>query len=153
MTDRAASAALAPDPQLVRRGRRGSTVAMLVLPLLAVTGILSVAWTVGVGDRCGGPLPGCGSLRNAGDNPVTVREVTDQTVTHVIVPAGQRVLLGGSSNELHVEAGQCLLVEGGPFWDARTVIVQSAETTGMSHPIDDWGARVQLHHDACPEWS
>lgn len=153
MTDRDPSAALAPDSQPVRRGRRGSTVAVVVLPLLAVTGILAVAWTVGVGDRCGGPLPGCGSLRNAGDNPVTVREVTDQSVTDVVVAAGQRVLLGGSSNELHVDAEQCLIVEGGPSWDARTVIDRTAAATGVLHPIDDWGARVQLHDDACPDRS
>ncbi len=80
--------------------------AVVVLPLLAVTGILVVAWTVGVGDRCGGPLPGCGSLRNAGDTLVTVREVTDQSTTEVAVTAGHRVLLGGSSNLLEADAGK-----------------------------------------------
>ena len=132
MTDRAASAALAPDPQLVRRGRRGSTVAVLVLPLLAVTGILSVAWTVGVGDRCGGPLPGCGSLRNAGDNPVTLREVTDQSVTEVVVAAGQRVLLGVLFREVVVDpadgwGSDCgvvpvVIVEVQPAWQRRAAL-------------------------------
>ncbi|WP_193597858.1 MULTISPECIES: hypothetical protein [Micrococcales] len=74
-------------------------------------------------------------------------------MTDVVVAAGQRVLLGGSSNELHVDAGQCLIVEGGPSWDARTVIDRTAAATGVLHPIDDWGARVQLHDDACPDRS
>ncbi|WP_186806243.1 hypothetical protein [Microbacterium aerolatum] len=52
-----------------------------------------------------------------------------------------------------VAAGQCLIVEGGPSWDARTVIDRTAAATGVLHPIDDWGARVQLHDDACPDRS
>lgn len=118
------SAALAPEPQRVRRGRRGSKLVAFGLPLLAVTGVLTVAWTTGLGDSCGGPVPECGSLRNAGDTPVTVREVAADpgSDTESVVAAGERVLLGGVVNELRVDARQCLLVEGGPFWDARTVI-------------------------------
>jgi hypothetical protein len=145
------SAALAPEPQRVRRGRRGSTLAVFVLPLLAVTGVLTVAWTTGLGDPCGGPVPGCGSLRNAGDTPVTVRAVTDPSDTEMVVAAGERVLLGGTVNEVRVEAGHCLIVEGGPFWDARTVIDQTVSASGSWHPIDDWGARVYAVPGDCPD--
>ncbi|TFC90049.1 hypothetical protein [Cryobacterium sp. TMT4-31] len=107
MSDLDPSVDLDSQPQTVRRGRRGVTPAVLALPLLAVAGILVVAWTVGVDDTCGGPVPGCGSLRNSGDIPVTVRAVIDCTT----------------------------------------------EATGVWHPVDDKGARVQLHDRPCPESS
>jgi hypothetical protein len=124
---------------------------VFALPLLAVAGILVVAWTAGVGDTCGGPVPGCGSLRNAGDIPVTVRAVIDQSDTETLVEGGERVLLGDWRNGVRVDHEQCLVVEGGPFWDALTVIDRTTEATGVWHPVDDWGARVQLHDGACPE--
>jgi len=127
--------------------------AVFALPLLAVTGILVVAWTAGVGGTCGGPVPGCGSLRNAGDVPVTVRAVIDQSDSETLVEGGKQVLLGGWRNEVRVDYGQCLVVEGGPFWDARTVIDRTADATGVWHPVDDWGAQVQLHNGPCPERS
>ena len=150
MSDRDPSVAPA-DPQTVRRGLRVSPAAAFALPLLAVAGILVVAWTAGVGDTWGGPVPGCSSLRNAGDNPVPVRAVIDQSDTETLVEVGERVLLGDWRNGVRVDHGQCLVVEGGPFWDALTVIDRTTEATGVWHPIDDWGARLQLHAGACPE--
>ncbi|POH71256.1 hypothetical protein C3B59_01220 [Cryobacterium zongtaii] len=153
MRDLDPSVDLYSQPQTVRRGRRGVTPAVLALPLLAVAGILGVAWTFGVEDACGGPVPGCGSLRNAGDIPVTVRAVIDQPDTETLVGGGARALLGGWSNGVRVDRGQCLTVEGGPFWDTLTVIDRTTEATGVWHPVDDWGARVQLHDRPCPESS
>lgn len=151
MSDLDPSVALASDPQTARRVRRVSTAVVFALPLLAVAGILVVAWTAGVGDTCGGPVPGCGSLRNAGDIPLTVRAVIDQSDTKTLVEGGERVLLGDWRNGVWVDHEQCLVVEGGPFWDALTVIDRTTEATGVWHPVDDWGARVQLHDGACPE--
>ncbi len=150
MSDRDPSVASA-DPQTVRRGLRVSPAAAFALPLLAVAGILVVAWTAGIEDTCGGPVPGCSSLRNAGDIPVTVRAVIDQPDTETLVEGGERVLLGDWRNGVRVDHGQCLVVEGGPFWDALTVIDRTTEATGVWHSVDDWGARVQLHAGACPE--
>lgn len=144
---------VAPDSDLetVRRGLRVSSVAVFALPLLALAGSLVVAWNAGVEDTCGGPVPGCSSLRNAGDIPVTVRAVIDQSDTETLVEGGERVLLGDWRNGVRVDHEQCLVVEGGPFWDALTVIDRTTEATGVWHPVDDWGARVQLHDGACPE--
>ncbi|KGJ74472.1 hypothetical protein GY21_10570 [Cryobacterium roopkundense] len=124
---------------------------MFALPLLALVGILVVAWTAGVEDTCGGPVPGCSSLRNAGDIPVMVRAVIDQYDTETLVEGGERVLLGDWRNGVRVDHGQCLVIEGGPFWDALTVIDRTTEATGVWHPFDDWGAWLWLHGGACPE--
>lgn len=155
MADRVPSAALAPEPQRVRRGRRGLTWATFLLSGLAVAGVLGVAWVTGFGDPCGGPLPGCGNLRNAGDLPVTVQAITstpagDQVSTAVVV-SDERGVLRGATNEVRVEAGHCLIVEGGPFWDARSVIDRTTESTGVWHPVDEWGAWVTLHDGPCPD--
>lgn len=144
------STALNPTPRR-RRGRLPA--AVLVLPLVAVAGILSVAWTAGLGEQCGGPLPGCGILRNTGDTPVTVRAFVDDAVTESVVGSGDRLMLRGVGNEVRVDAGQCLILEGGPFWNARTVIDRTQTPTGHWYPVDDWGARVQLHADSCPDGS
>lgn len=150
MADRSTSAALAPDSPRAKRSRRGLTPAVLALPLIALTGVLIVAWASGLGDACGGPLPGCGNLRNAGEAPVTVREVVGQSRTEVDVATGERVMLGGSSNEVRVDPGQCLVVEGGPFWDSRTVIDRTAATAEVVwHSVDDWGAWVYLREGEC----
>jgi len=153
MSDLDPSVAPASDPQTVRRGLQVSSAPVFALPLLALAGILVVAWTVGVEDTCGGPVPGCSSLRNAGDIPVTVRAIIDQSDTETLIERGERVLLGDWRNGVRVDHGQCLVVEGGPFWDALTVIDRTTELTGVWHPLDDWGARVQLHDWACPEAS
>ena len=63
----------------------------------------------------------------------------------------ERVLLGYWRNGKGIDRGQCLVVEGGPFWDALTVIDRTTEATRVWHPVDNWGARVQLHDGACSE--
>ncbi|MDJ0348955.1 hypothetical protein [Cryobacterium sp. PH29-G1] len=151
MSDLNPSVAPASDPQTVRRDLRVSSATVFAVPLLALAGILVVAWTAGVEDTCGGPVPGCSSLRNAGDIPVTVRAVIDKSDTETLVEGGERVLLGDWRNGVRVDHEQCLVVEGGPFWDALTVIDRTTETTGVWHPVDDWGARLHLHDGACPE--
>ena len=125
--------------------------AVFVLPLVALSAILLVAWNAGVGGTCGGPVPGCGSVHNAGDIPVTVRAVIDQPETETLVEAGTQTLLGDWRSGVRVNDGQCLFVEGGPFWDALTVIDRTTDSTGVWHPIDDWGAQVQLHNGPCPD--
>jgi len=142
---------LASDPQTARNSRRGSALAVFVLPLVALSAILLVAWNAGVGGTCGGPVPGCGSVRNAGGIPVTVRAVIDQSETETLVEGGKQVLLGGWRSGVRVDYGQCLVVEGGPFWNVLTVIDRSTDWTGVWQPIDDWGAQVQLHNGPCPD--
>ena len=149
------SAVPAPVPQRERRGRRGFAWGTLLLPAIAVAGVLGVSWVSGVGDTCGGAVPGCGNVRNAGDVPVTVRALTPtagaEEVTTTVVSPEERALLRGVVNEVRAEAGQCLLAEGGPFWNARTVIDRTADTTGAWHLVDDWGARLILRDGICPE--
>ena len=151
MSDLDPSVTLASSAQAAGRGRRGSTLAVFVLLPVALSGILVVAWNAGVGGTCGGPVPGCGSVRNAGGIPVTVRAVIDQSETETLVEGGKQVLLGGWRSGVRVDYGQCLVVEGGPFWNALTVIDRATETTGVWHPIDDWGAQLQLHNGPCPD--
>ena len=153
MSDLDTSVARASDPQTARRGLPISSAAVFALPLLALAGFVVVARTAGVEGTCGGPVPGCSSLRNAGDIPVTVRAVIDQSDTQTLIAGGERVLLGDWRNGVRVDHEQCLVVEGGPFWDALTVIDRTTEATGVWHPVDDWGARLELHDGACPESS
>lgn len=105
------SAAPAPGPHRARRGRRGPTWPVFLLPAVAVCAVLGVGWVSGFGDRCGGPVPGCGNLRNAGDVPVTIRALTPspggtETQTMTVAPQ-ERAALTGVVNEVRVEAGQC----------------------------------------------
>ncbi|MFE7843567.1 hypothetical protein ACFUTX_00075 [Microbacterium sp. NPDC057407] len=154
MPDLDPSAAPTPVPPRVRRGRRGLPWYLFVLPAIAVAGVLGVAWISGVTDACGGPVPGCGSIRNTGEHPVTVRALTpadgNQAMTYQ-VPPDDRALLLGAVNEVWVDAGQCLLADGGPFWNVPTIIDRTGDETGAWHPVDDWGARVHLHDGPCPE--
>lgn len=157
MSETSPSAVLAPVPHRVRRGRRGLTWATFLLPAFAVAGVLGVAWAAGVGDSCGGPLPGCGNVRNAGNLPATVQS-TNLTasdggyLTSVVAP-GERAVLWGAQNEVWVEAEQCLIADGGPFWDARTITDRSAEPAGRWYRVDDWGARLHLFDGVCAERS
>jgi hypothetical protein len=158
MVDRDYPGALASEGHSERGSHRPSW-AVLALPLLVVTGILVVAWISGSENTCGGPVPGCASLRNAGDIPVTVRTATGQSdtgkeedkerVEEVSVAGGERVLLSGWG-DVRVSPEQCLVVEAGPLWDVLTVIDRTTDATGIWHPVDDWGARVQLHDGECP---
>jgi hypothetical protein len=54
----------------------------------------------------------------------------------------KRVLLGDWSNGKGIDRGQCLVVEGGPLWDALTVIDRTTEATRVRHPVHNRGARV-----------
>lgn len=151
MADRDRSAFLADDTGSAR-GHRGRTFALLGLPLLAVAGVLAVSLVIPGADTCGAPIPGCGNLRNAGQIPVDIQAAGGTAdVGTVTVQPGQRVLLFGPATEVRVDAGQCLTVEGGLFWNARTDIDRVAEPTGLWHTIDDWGARVHLRDGPCLE--
>lgn len=151
MADRDRSAFLAGDPGTAR-GHRGRTFALLGLPLLAVAGVLAVSLVIPGSDTCEGPIPGCGNLRNAGQIPVDIQAAGGTAdVGTVTVQPGERMLLFGPVSEVRVDAGQCLTVEGGPFWTARTDIDWVAEPTGPWHAIDDWGARVHLRDWPCRE--
>ena len=149
MPDRNRSANRAPDPGTAR-GHPGRTFALFGLPLVALTGALAVALVLPGSNTCGGPITGCGNLRNAGEIRVEIQPAggtaDEGTVT---VQPGERVLLVGTASDVRVDAGQCLIVEGGPFWDARTDIDRVAEATGLWHEVDDWGARVRLRDGPC----
>lgn len=121
--------------------------AWFAVPALTVAGVLTVAWFISDAEGCGGPVPGCGTLQNVGEVPVTVRAESETGATPV--ESGDRVPLRGAHPAVWVDAGQCLTADGGPFWDARAVIDRTEEATGVWHPIDDWGARVQLRDDGC----
>jgi len=126
---------------------------LFALPLLALVATLAATQSVSANDPCGGPIPGCSSLSNAGSLPVTVRAVTSDRAERprlVTVDAGKRAQLLAPANEVHVEAGQCLVVEGGPWWSTRTKVDQLESARGRWHTIDDWGARVRLSASGCP---
>lgn len=151
MADRDRSAVRARDPGTAR-GHRGRTFALFGLPLLAVVGVLAVSLVIPGSNTCGGPVPGCGNLRNAGPVPMDIQAAGGTAdVGTVTVQPRERVLLFGTVSEVRVDAGQCLIVEGGPFWNARTDIDRVAEPTGLWHAIDDWGARVHLRDGPCLE--
>lgn len=143
----------------VRRSIRGSGVGRgtpsLVLPLLALVGTLAATQLVSANERCGGPIPGCSALSNAGELAVTVRAAASGTAAErpqrpLTVEAGTRAHLLAPANEIRVDAGQCLLVEGGPWWTTRTLVDRLGSARGQWHVIDDWGARVRLSDSACP---
>lgn len=142
-------------PVTARRRRRRWAAAVLVLPMLVLTGVLAVAWAAGTGGTCSGPVPGCASLRNAGDIPVTVSPTSTtsdgESSSATVVPPGEREVLRGTANDVRVETGQCLIVDGGPLWNARTIIDRTDAANGVWHPVDEWGARVQMHNGACPD--
>ena len=155
MADRDSSAAVAPNPPDEPTSRRRLW-AVFGLPILVVTGVLAIGWFSGLGNTCGGPVPGCGALRNAGSIPVTVRGVAEQSGavaersgTEVEVAGGERVLVDARSSQVRVDPGQCLVVDSGPLWNISTVIDRSTESARVWHPIDDWGARVRLHDGEC----
>lgn len=140
-------------PPAPGRGRRGLTLAALLgLPAAGVAAILTGIVVPPGGGDCGGPLPGCGNLRNAGEAPVTVQAThTDGTVTTSTVPPGQRGVLTGVTNAVAVEPGTCLTVDAGPFWTATTHVSTPPHSERQWVPIDDWGARVQVATGFCPE--
>lgn len=135
------------------RRRRGVGLGIPILISTVVgAAVLSVAWVSGWGDDCGGVLPGCGNLRNAGERAVSVQATGASAVEEpdsTLIAPGQRGVLVGVTNHVRVDAGECLIVDGGPFWQARTVIDRTAQDTGVWHRIDDWGARVTLHEGDC----
>lgn len=152
-----------PTPTKSGRSARGAQLVTLAfgLPLVALIGVLVVLLVSPGPQSCGGSVPGCGSLRNAGDLPVLIRSapplpvraetgVADEQATHTVSP-GERALLVGETTDVWVEAGQCLSVEGGPLWSALAQIDRVSESTGAWHPIDDWGARVQLSEGRCEQ--
>lgn len=128
---------------------------VFVLPLLALIAVLVIPLVTPAASTCGGGIPGCGSLRNAGETAVVVEfaqrggdGVEDKTEREV--QAGERALLIGDANAVFVDAGQCLKVDGGPFWTATSYTDRTGQDTGEWHPIDDWGARVTLGSERCP---
>jgi len=138
-------------------GRRRPPIglAVIVLPLLALAGVLVFALLAPGPRTCGGAVPGCAALRNAGELPVTVETLVGEVDgvderQENVVAAGARVLLTGESNAVRVDAGQCLRVGGGPFWTAASVTDRVGQDAGQWQVIDDWGARVQLESGRCP---
>ncbi len=132
-----------------RRGGRGHPLALFGIPIGIAILLLGAAFIVpGRGD-CAGPIPGCGSLRNAGDLPVTVQTTNaDGGQATLTVPPGERALLTGLTNTVAIDPGHCLTVDGGPFWTA-TRSVQSDPLQTVWVPVDDWGARVHLTQGPC----
>lgn len=125
-------------------------IAMFALPFLAVAGILGVTLLTAGPEPCGGPVPGCASLRNSGELPVTVQLTVEGRETSTLtVGPDERIVLSGAI-AVWVGAGQCLTVAGGPLWDTRAVTDRRDDATGSWHPIDDWGARVSLYDGRCP---
>lgn len=142
------------DPRSGRR-RTPTGLAVIVLPLLALAGVLVFALLAPGPHTCGGAVPGCASLRNAGELPVTVETLVGQVDgederQENVVAAGARVLLTGESNAVRVDAGQCLRVGGGPFWTTVSFTDRVGQDAGQWQVIDDWGARVQLESGRCP---
>ena len=141
------------------RGGRWRLLGLFGLPLVALVGVLTVAAVTHDGD-CGGPVPGCGNLLNAGEIHILIERITtssggdEQTLPRTsTVPAGERAILLGVTNAVRVDPGQCLTVEAGPFWTALTQVEQASDEPGRWVPIDEWGARVHLTDGPCEEGS
>lgn len=135
------------------RGGRGHPLTLFALPATLLAAILAAAFITPGREDCGGPVPGCGSLRNTGTLPVTIR-VTDaggDATTFTLAPA-DRALLTGRTNAVALDPGHCLTLEGGPFWTATTTLAANSDGRRWV-PIDDWGSRVQLREGNCSEES
>lgn len=126
------------------------TLTVFIVPLLLLTGVLLVSQFTPNADPCAGGVPGCGSVRNAGDTAVTLQATDGGDVRTIEVPAGERVVMSSDTSAIRVEPDQCLMVEGGPFWSAVSYTDRTGQDTGVWHPIDDWGARVHLATGSCP---
>lgn len=136
-------------PPTRARGGRGHPLTLFGIPTAVAVLLLGAAFFAPGGADCGGPIPGCGSLRNAGDLPITVQTThLDGDQTTFTVATGERALLTGLTNAVAVNPGHCLTIDGGPFWTA-TSTVQSDPDQTMWVPIDDWGARVHLVQGHC----
>jgi len=144
----------APQPQSGSR-RRYAGVAVTVLPLLAVTGALAIAFFAPGSGTCDGAVPGCAVLSNVGETPVAVEALSvdadgEQVRSEYVAAAGARALLFGETSAVQVDAGQCLRVDGGPLWSTVSITDRVGEDTGLWYEIDGWGARVQLANGSCP---
>jgi hypothetical protein len=143
------------EPVRSRPAVRVSETLLFVLPILLIGGVLVGAYLVAASERCGGPVPGCGMIRNTGDLPIAVRGVTADGQAGAAVPTtvkpGNRVLLVDATGLVRVNGGQCLRVQGGPLWNAESYIDAGDSPGGRWHPVDDWGARVEVFDSPCAD--
>jgi hypothetical protein len=131
------------------RARRPSTLLLLfALPVIGLVALLVLPFVGAPASSCGNGF-GCGSVRNAGEQDVTVvafgADGAEQA-SYAVTPGSRDVLLG-VDNAIEVPAGSCLTLEGGPFWLDRVVVDGLDGATRV--PVDHWGARVTLTDGGC----
>ncbi|TQK20894.1 hypothetical protein FBY40_3439 [Microbacterium sp. SLBN-154] len=130
------------------RTRRPRAALLIALPAFGLVALMILPFVSAPSSSCGNPF-GCGSVRNAGEEALTVVAFEAdgaERATYAIAPDSRDLLLG-VTNEILVPEASCLTVHGGPFWLDRTAVQTSDDTARV--PIDHWGARVDLRGGAC----